>query len=96
MRTDIKPRVINGKTYTTRTKAQFEIVHNGITYRLSETSLSPAMKKAHAFVRKFVAREWQRLHIPNDTTAQVMVDGQLLCSVMGQFKNRSINSFTLG
>ena len=56
MRADIKPRTVNGKTYTYRTKGSFAIEHNGITYNLGEMIPGSAMKKAHLFVRKFVRR----------------------------------------
>ena len=95
MRADIKPRTVNGKTYTYRTKGSFAIEHNGITYNLGEMIPGSAMKKAHLFVRKFVQREWLRLRIPSETTATVIVDGEFFCSVMAQYKNSSVYSYTL-
>ena len=95
MRNDIKPRIINGKKYTFRTKGFFEIEHDGTIYRIGDTTPGPAMKKAHAFVRKFVIMEWQRLRIPSEATVNVIADGERFCSVMGQYKNRAVHSYTL-
>ena len=76
-------------------KNNYQIEHNGITYALGLISPPTALKKAHAYVRKWVMKEWLRTKKNNDVTVSLLMDGKPAAEIYGSHMNRCVRSVTL-
>ena len=85
----------NREAFNKNKKSNYSIEHNGITYAFGMVSPPMALKKAHAYVRKWVMEEWKRTMKNNDVTISLLAEGRVVADVYGCHKNRCVQSITL-